>query len=198
MEDRQGKDNYVVLHPKAESDATKHKYSLIWLHGLGDSAYGFLDVFTDKVINIVPPSCKVILATAPEREVTCNNGLVMTSWFDIKSLDRTAMTIEDNYKNVSQVELRESTAIVTKLIDEEAAALGSSENVFVGGFSQGCAVSLASFLTYKAALGGVVGLSGMHALDLDWAKEVDVPLKKQTKVFLYHGKSDPLIPAAFA
>lgn len=122
----------------------------------------------------------------------------MTSWFDINSLDRSAMTIQDGYKNVSQSELRESTAIVAKLIDEESAALGSSSNVFVGGFSQGCAVSLASFLTYKSILGGVVGLSGMHALDLDWAGEVDIELKKQTKVFLYHGKSDPLIPAAFS
>lgn len=23
----------------------KHVYTLIWLHGLGDSAYGFLDIF---------------------------------------------------------------------------------------------------------------------------------------------------------
>jgi predicted esterase len=38
----------------------------------------------------------------------------------------------------------------------------------------------------------------MHALDVDWSKEVDIELKKQTKVFLYHGKSDPLIPAAFS
>jgi predicted esterase len=59
-------------------------------------------------------------------------------------------------------------------------------------------VSIASFLTYKSILGGVVGLSGMHALDVDWSKEVDIELKKQTKVFLYHGKSDPLIPAAFS
>ena len=135
MEDRNGKDNYVILHPKADSDATKHKYSLIWLHGLGDSAYGFLDVFTDESLSIVPPSCKVILATAPEREVTCNGGFVMTSWFDIRSLDRSEMSASDHFKNVSQTELRESTAIVTKLIDEEAALLGSSANVFVGGFS---------------------------------------------------------------
>jgi hypothetical protein len=93
VEDRNGRDNYVILHPKGENDATKHKYSLIWLHGLGDSAYGFLDIFTDEKLNVVPPSCKVILTTAPEREVTCNGGMMSTSWFDIRSLDRSAMNI---------------------------------------------------------------------------------------------------------
>lgn len=135
VEERQS-DNYVILHPMNTSESTKHKYSLIWLHGLGDSAYGFLDVFTDHM-NPVPPSCKVILATAPSRAVTINNGMVMTSWYDIFELRDMHHTssMADAFKNVSQAEVRDSTAIVTKLIDEEAAALGSANKVFVGGFS---------------------------------------------------------------
>ena len=85
-------DNYVILNPVHE-----HKFSLIWLHGLGDSAYGFLDVFTDQRFKIVPETCKVILPTAPKRPVTCNGGMKMTSWYDILSLDRSpAMTIDEN------------------------------------------------------------------------------------------------------
>ena len=39
--------------------------------------------------------------------------------------------------------------------------------IFVGGFSQGCMVSLATLLSFTAGqLGGVVGLSGMQALDV--------------------------------
>ncbi len=34
------KERKVILHPN-----DTHKYSLIWLHGLGDSAYGFTDIF---------------------------------------------------------------------------------------------------------------------------------------------------------
>ena len=56
------------------------------MHGLGDSANGFSDIFLDKRINLVPDNCKVILPTAPERAVTCNNGMMMNSWYDIKDL----------------------------------------------------------------------------------------------------------------
>jgi predicted esterase len=69
-----------VLHPRIEP----HKYSLIFLHGLGDSAYGFADVFLDESIALVPNNCKVLLLNAPERAVTMNGGMVMTSWYDIK------------------------------------------------------------------------------------------------------------------
>ena len=90
--------NYVTLHPKEDKD---HKYSLVWLHGLGDSAYGFKDAFLDEKLNIVPPSCKVILPTAPTRAVSINMGAKMTSWYDILSLDRpsswTIDQVEANY-----------------------------------------------------------------------------------------------------
>ncbi len=76
-------DRSVILHP-----TQPHKHSIIWLHGLGDSAYGFTDVFLDQRFNLVPASCRVILPTAPEREVTCNGGMVMNSWYDIMSLSR--------------------------------------------------------------------------------------------------------------
>ena len=36
------KTDYIKFVPNQE-----HKYSLIWLHGLGDSAHGFSDVFAD-------------------------------------------------------------------------------------------------------------------------------------------------------
>jgi len=58
---------------------------------------------------IVPDTCKVILPTAPQRAVTLNNGMVMNSWYDIKTLNRPAnLTLEDNLKNYSQEEILES------------------------------------------------------------------------------------------
>ena len=52
---------YIYLLP------SDHRYSLIFLHGLGDSAEGFYDLFHDErgEYNIVPKTCKVILPTAP-------------------------------------------------------------------------------------------------------------------------------------
>ena len=73
--------NYIIRHPANEDD---HKYSLVWLHGLGDSAEGMIDFFLDP--NVLPLTTKVILPTAPERPVTCNMGFPSTSWYDIKQL----------------------------------------------------------------------------------------------------------------
>jgi len=44
MVETRSDNNYIILHPK---ENVEHKYSIIWLHGLGDSAEGFSDVFLD-------------------------------------------------------------------------------------------------------------------------------------------------------
>ena len=135
-EDRESTDKYVILHPKEKDEATRHKYSIIWLHGLGDSAYGFSDVFENERIGLVPTTCKVIIPTAPMRAVTCNMGAVMTSWYDILELGGShTASKEDSLNRVSQTEIRESVDILTKLIDAEVAKLGSPTKVFIGGFS---------------------------------------------------------------
>ena len=76
---------------------------------------------------------------------------------------------------------------------------GDYKRIYLGGFSQGCVIALASFLLYPdEQLGGVVGLSGAHKAIIDYENEVDMKLKKKTKIFLYHGKDDPLIPMGLA
>ena len=72
----------LVLHPVSE-----HRYSLIWLHGMGDNAFGYLDIFMDHDLQIVPTYCKVILPTAPLRKVTVNSGALTHAWYDMKSLN---------------------------------------------------------------------------------------------------------------
>jgi phospholipase/carboxylesterase len=62
------KEGTVIYHPKAE-----HKYTLIWMHGLGDSAYGCRDMFLlDRFIKL-PEGCKIIMPTAPTRKVSIMN-----------------------------------------------------------------------------------------------------------------------------
>lgn len=82
---------------------------------------GFADVFGDPSQSFVPPTCKVVLPTAPIRAVTCNGGARMTSWYDIKRLDKDpSMSMEESRQMMSQTEIRDSVGIVTRLIDEEA------------------------------------------------------------------------------
>lgn len=51
---------------------------------------------------------------------------------------------------------------MVKLLEKESAILnGKTENIFIGGFSQGCMLSLATFLKLKVeALGGLLCYSG--------------------------------------
>lgn len=85
---------------------------------------GFADVFGDPAHGMVPATCKVVLPTAPVRAVTCNGGHRMTSWYDIKSLDRPASMSKDDMRQLmSQEEIRDSVGIVTRLIEEEVQLL---------------------------------------------------------------------------
>ena len=68
------------------------------------------------------------------------------------------------------------------MIDEEVKALGGDHSrVFVGGFSQGGSAAMATFLLYKEGrLGGCATHSAAHLAIIDYAKEVDLELKRQT------------------
>jgi phospholipase/carboxylesterase len=61
-------------------------FSLIWLHGLGDTSVGFLDFFQDKT-SPVYRGARVKLLHAPIRPVTINGGATCPSWYDIKILN---------------------------------------------------------------------------------------------------------------
>ena len=60
-------------------------YSIIWLHGLGDSSQGFLPFFNAPQ-SPAHQGARVKLLNAPVRKVTINGGYPSTSWYDILSL----------------------------------------------------------------------------------------------------------------
>ena len=72
------------------------------------------------------------------------------------------MTLEESYRIIEQNQLDYQSDQMLGLIEKETALLnGKTENVFIGGFSQGCMLSLATFLKMKKeALGGVLCFSG--------------------------------------
>ena len=90
--------------------------------------------------------------------------------------------------------------MVLKLIKEETTKFADRDprRVFIGGFSQGCMVSLAAFLKYTGPepFGGILGLSGMQALTLKPEHQTSerIAVQKQIPIFLYHGEADPLLP----
>jgi phospholipase/carboxylesterase len=79
MERKGAKGEHIYLLP-----TQKHTYTLIWMHGLGDTAdgiyivylfiLGFLDIFTSNM-SPVSSTTKVVLLTAPVSKVTINMGM---------------------------------------------------------------------------------------------------------------------------
>lgn len=62
----------------------------------------------------------------------------------------------------------------------------------MGGFSQGCAISLLYGLTSKNIVGGVAGLSGYLF------RSFEIPNLGKLPVFLEHGSYDNMIPVQVA
>mmetsp|Transcript_18310 Transcript_18310/g.2528 ORF Transcript_18310/g.2528 Transcript_18310/m.2528 type:complete len:97 (+) Transcript_18310:31-321(+) len=88
IEKKGTKGEHIYLNPKGG-----HTHTLIFMHGLGDTAAGYLDIFTGHM-NPVSATTRVVLLTAPIRTVTVNMGMQMTSWFDFKDFVVTESNFE--------------------------------------------------------------------------------------------------------
>ena len=188
--------------PKGE-----HNFTLIMMHGLGNSALGCFPIFADQgETRITPLDCKIILPTAPVAVLTYN-GVSTNSWFDFLrfEFDVTKESPENAnekvWEQISQEEIISRADEMLKIVDREAKLLGDDPSkVYIGGLSQGCMVSLAVFLKYRGEkpLGGIIGIMGMIALDYtrhikfenDEEKDRIVKLRRDTPMFLYHGEDD--------
>ena len=70
-----------------------------------------------------------------------------------------------------------------------------ASRIVLGGFSQGCAVTLGAGLRYGQRLAGLVGLSGYLPLAETTAAERR-DANALTPMFLAHGRSDGVVPMA--
>ena len=180
---RDGEDIHFI--PKAS-----HTETLIWLHGLGDSAEGFFPVFSSEM-NPCYATTKIVLLTAPMRPVTVNFGMKCHSWYDIRELKFDEASFN---KNINMDEVQESIDRVNKVIENEAKLFnGDYKRIAVGGFSQGCSISLSAGLQFNKTLGGILGFSGFLFPNVAIHKE-----NENTPILLSHGRVDPMIPCALA
>ena len=165
----------IIVPPKG---SVKPTHSLIWLHGLGDSAQGFAGMFQQT--SPVSPTTKVILLTAPNSPVTINGGAQMNSWFDI-------MDFSWAPQSYSVQDVHNSSKKVLEVIEAEIQAHeGDASKVFIGGFSQGCCMSLNIGLTYEKKLGGIIALSGVLLPHVE-IKQSDIPILSS------HGTDDKIV-----
>jgi phospholipase/carboxylesterase len=171
----------IEVHSGAEPKAT-----IVILHGLGADGTDFLSFADEMKLAAVGP-VRWVFPRAPERPVTINGGHRMRAWYDILGADLV--------KREDEAGLRESFAQVHALLDREVQRGVPAHRIVLGGFSQGCAVTLGAGLRYPQRLAGLVGMSGYLPLaDTSAAERKDA--NALTPVFLAHGRSDGVVALA--
>jgi len=169
----------VILKPRIKQTA-----SMIFLHGLGDTGHGWASILN----TIRPDHLKVICPTAPVIPVTLNMGFRMPAWFDIENTN--------NFENETDLEgVKASAKVIFRHIDGEIRAGIPSNQIILGGFSQGAAVALYCALHYEKPLGGCVALSTFFPEaklpDPSSLNNKDIPF------FQAHGVNDQLLPLKY-
>jgi phospholipase/carboxylesterase len=171
------------VHPADTAQAT-----IIILHGLGADGTDFLSFADELKLAPVGP-VRFVFPRAPVRPVTINGGHQMRAWYDILG--------SDLVRREDEAGLRESIAQVHTLIDREVARGVPAHRIVLGGFSQGCAITLGAGLRYHQRLAGLAALSGyMPLAETTAAERRDA--NALTPVFQAHGRSDGVIPLARA
>jgi len=182
------KDKDVYLIPKGG----KHTETVIFLHGLGDSATGpWLHVFLNKVMSPWPTTAKVVLLSAPTASVTARMGMKMPSWYDIKGF---SSSVDGYEKSIGMEEVIVNTKRVQDVMKEEIEQLGGdSKKLVLAGFSQGVAMALHAGLTYNQPLGAIVGWAGWF-FPITKTNKVN----EGTPIFLGNGVEDSTVPFKMA
>ena len=141
------------------------------LHGLGDSPAGWR--WLPDALKL--PSLNYLLVCAPDEYY---GGY---SWFD--------------YPGDIAPGIHRSRKLLFELLDSLLAKNFPADQITLGGFSQGCLMSLETGLRYPHRLAGIVGISG-------WVFELEnllrdlTPIGKAQRVLITHGHYDPILPFA--
>lgn len=167
--------DYVEILPERE-----HKFSIIWLHGLGADGHDFESIVPELRLD---PVIHYIFPHAPIIPVTINGGVEMRAWYDIKGM---------NLKERAEINgIRNSITIVNSLIDMEKKAGIPASNIILAGFSQGGVIVLHTALNSNECFAGVLALSTYLPFEDQLKPGENI---KKTPFFMAHGMFDPVVP----
>ncbi|CAO3674154.1 unnamed protein product [Rhizopus stolonifer] len=112
--------------------------------------------------------------------------LYSIAWFDIAGLDRASIKAEDEKGMLSSI--TSVNRIIRKEVDDGIPA----NRIVIGGFSQGCVLSLLTGLTSEYKLAAIVGCSGWLGLS-DKIASMASDANRETPILMCHGDSDPVV-----
>lgn len=161
-------------------------WSVIWLHGLGDSGHGFAPIVPALIRGRDWPAVRFVFPHAPVRPITINGGMAMRAWYDISDLDF------DPTRRGDEDGVEVSIAQVDALIAKEQARGVPASRIVLAGFSQGGAITLAAGLRRETPLAGLLALS-TYLPSPQSAEAVLAAGATRQPVFMAHGLYDPVI-----
>jgi phospholipase/carboxylesterase len=156
--------------PAADKDSRR---IFVMLHGLGDSLEGWR--WLPPQLDL--PWLNYLLVNAPDQYY---GGF---SWFD--------------FPGDIAPGIHRSRQLLVELLDNLRAEGYPADQITLGGFSQGCLMSLETGLHYPHRLAGIVGISGW-VFELDDLVKGLTPVARSQRLLVTHGHFDPLLPFAVA
>lgn len=176
--------NALALETVEIPATSTHKYSVIWLHGLGADGHDFENIVPELHL-IDSSSIKFIFPHAPVRKITINGGAQMRGWYDILRLDNLEREVD-----VSGIEQSEKQ--INQLIQKEIDSGISSKNILLVGFSQGGVLALHTGLRFPQKLAGIISLSA-YLPTLKSLQTQRAEANHQTPIFMGHGIIDSIV-----
>lgn len=161
------------------------KYVIIWLHGLGADYNDFAPFATQLNLN---HSIKFIFPNAQPRPVEVNNNQLTRAWYNVRYSDFLGETVDEDglFHSVKQIEA---------LIAKQIAQGFNSEQIILGGFSQGGVITHAMAIFSQYKLGGFIALSCYLPNKLVNNESVLTNSKNlNTPILTCHGTEDPTVP----
>ncbi|HVZ46209.1 MAG TPA: carboxylesterase [Ramlibacter sp.] len=157
--------------------------TIIILHGLGADGNDFVPFASELDLKAVGP-VRFVFPHAPVIPVTINGGYRMRAWYDILGTEQ--------HGRQDEAGLRQSQAQLEALLEREKALGMPSRRIVLGGFSQGCAMSLLTGLRHKEPLAGIIAMSGYLPL-ADTTEAERSAANAKTPIFQAHGRYDEML-----
>ncbi|WPH02242.1 Phospholipase/carboxylesterase/thioesterase [Acrodontium crateriforme] len=178
----------------------KHSAAFIFNHGLADSAAAIENVADQFQQGGRLPWMSWILPNAKFNHINMD-----TAWFIPNGLPALAPSRPELVAEEDETGMLESVAYLESVIDAVVATGIPPRRIVLGGFSQGCAMSLLTHLTsskYSGKLAGIVGLLGF--LPLSDSNSQRIPSLRESAglprtvegvpMFLARGTKDEFVP----
>jgi phospholipase/carboxylesterase len=167
--------NTTILNPISKKNP---KNAVILCHGYGGDGKD-ISLLANYWKNYLPDTI-FICPDAPEKCAVSNSGF---QWFDL---------VDQNSEQILTKSLVAENKL-NKLIDEvkEKNTL-SSNQIIIGGFSQGCMLSLQTGIKRKDKIKGIIGYSG-RIIDTD---HLGKNINSRPDIVLMHGDIDQIVPVS--